>query len=77
MVVINEHLGGVDRMTQLWLTVWQKGVAPRFPHQVDEWALVHSTVGSVTPSTCCLEGGKVFLFTGRGPGPVDALGLTN
>lgn len=60
----------LTQVTQSWLTVWQKGVAPCFPHQVGS-SLFHS--GLCHPFTYCLEGGKVLGFTGRWTQPDDAL----
>ena len=71
VVMINEWSGGADQVTQTWLTVWPKGVAPCSQY-VDEWTLVSRSMGSVTPSTHCL-GRKVLTFTGRQTWLADAL----
>lgn len=59
-MMTDEQVGRVDQVTRSCPVVWQKGVAPCFPHQISGGS------GLCHPSTYCVEGGKDLLSQGDG-----------
>lgn len=64
-MMIDKQVGRVDQVTQSCPMVWQKGVAPCFPHQINGW------LWALSPLHILLRR-KGLAFPGRWTQPIDA-----